>query len=306
MTAAPVDAPSTPGPAVRAPGWDHPVAHLEVGGQRIAYVDVGEGPPVVAVHGNPTWGFAFRTLVAGLIDRHRLVVPDHVGMGRSSRPDRDAYPHVLARRIADLEELVDRVVGDGPVSMVVHDWGGPIGLGWAVRHPERVGRILVLNTAAFPLPHGTPLPRLLRVARSALGAAAIVAANSFVVGTVALGAHRRLPTDVARGYLAPYDSPARRTAIRAFVEDIPLAPGDASWDALCDVSDRLEVLDDGRVAICWGMRDPVFTAAILREWRRRLPSARVVELAHAGHLVLEDAAPEVLDVARRHLLAGAP
>jgi cis-3-alkyl-4-acyloxetan-2-one decarboxylase len=286
---------------------------LDVGGQELAYIDEGprdkgrgdEGrgaeatrPAVLCVHGNPTWGFAYRDLIHGLRTDHRVIVPDHVGMGRSSRPSPGAYPFTLARRIDDLTALVDHVLPRGPVDLVVHDWGGPIGLGWAVRHPERVGRVLVLNTAAFPLPPGEPLPWLLRLARSPVGTA-LSRMGAFSLATLLLGVHHRVSWPVARGYLAPYRSPRDRAAIVEFVHDIPVGPADPAWGPLRETAERLDVLRDHRVVICWGLRDPVFTRSVLAEWRRRLPGATVTELADAGHLVTEDAGDRVLAEARR-------
>lgn len=264
----------------------------------LAYIDEGSGPPVVMVHGNPTWGYAFRHLVAGLVDRHRVVVGDHVGMGRSSRPAPGTYGYTLDRRIADLTSLIDHAVPDGRVDLVVHDWGGAIGLGWATRHPDRVRRVLAGNTAAFPLPPGRPLPWSLRLARSELGGLLVRRLGVFNLAAVAVGTRGRTPLDVARGYLAPYRSPADRDAVLAFVRDIPLGPGDRAWAPLAATAERLSVLADRPFTICWGLRDPVFTPDLLDEWRRRMPQARIVRLPRAGHLVFDDAADEIVAIAR--------
>lgn len=275
--------------AVTAHPFPYARRTLEVGGQEMAYVDEGSGPPVVMVHGNPTWGFAFRSFIEALRHDHRVVVPDHIGMGRSARPDPGAYPFTLRRRIADLTELLDKVVPEGRVDLIVHDWGGAIGLAWATAHPDRVGRVLVMNTAAFPLPPGERLPDLLRVARTPPGRLASRWLAAFNVGVLLVGPRRRLPWAVIGGYLTPYRRPADREAVVRFVDDIPLSEDDPSWWPLVGTGAALDTLADREIVVCWGMRDPAFTPRLLEEWRRRLPGAQIVRFPNAGHLVFEDA-----------------
>ena len=265
------------------------------------YLDEGAGEPVLMVHGNPTWSFFYRDLVLGLADRARCVVPDHVGCGLSDRPGDDRYRYTLSRRIADLEALVDRL-GLDRVTLVVHDWGGMIGLGWAVRHPEQVCRLVVLNTAAFHLPAGKRVPWQLRLVRdTALGAFLVGRLNAFARGAAWLAASRRLPAAVRDAYCAPYDTPANRLATLRFVQDIPLAPGDPAHDAVSEVSARLHLLADRPILVCWGMRDFVFDGDYLEEFRRRWPRAEVHRFADAGHWVLEDAGERILPLVRAHL-----
>ena len=138
--------------------------YLDLGDYRMHFLDEGSGPPVVCVHGNPTWSFYYRDLVLGLRDEHRVVVPDHVGCGLSDAPLDDTYDYTLARRIDDLEALVDHL-DLGQVDLVVHDWGGAIGMGWAARHPDMVRRLVILNTAAFHLPAAKAMPWQLSLVR---------------------------------------------------------------------------------------------------------------------------------------------
>ncbi len=149
-------------------------------GVRLRYLDEGTGDPVVMVHGNPTWSYYYRRLVAQLRGRYRCVVPDHVGCGRSDKPDDSAYDYSLASRVDDLTRLLDHLGVRQSVTLVVHDWGGTIGCAWATRFPERVKRLVVLNTGAFHLPPGKRLPASLWWGRNtAAGALAIRGANAF-------------------------------------------------------------------------------------------------------------------------------
>lgn len=263
----------------------------------LRYVDVGEGPPVVCVHGNPTWSWYYRTLIDALAPDHRVIVPDHLGMGRSDAPPPHRYPYDMRARVDDFAALMDHLdVGvSTPATLVVHDWGGAIGLAWATRNPERVGRLVLCNTAAFPLPAGHTLPWVLRPARvPVLGAVLVCGANAFVRGTLRVGVRRGgMPRAVRRAYAAPYRTWRRRTAVLRFVRDIPTGPGGPT-DAMLRATDAgLHRLADRPALLLWGMRDPVLTPPYLDEWRRRLPGAEVHAIADAGHLVLEDA-PETV------------
>ncbi len=274
----------------------------ELGGLRLHYVDEGEGEVVVAVHGNPTWSFYYRELIKDLRDDHRVIAPDHIGCGLSDRPDDDVYPYTLERRVADLETLMERLELDG-VNLVVHDWGGAIGCAWAVRNPDRVKRLVVLNTGAFHLPAGKPLPwQLWLVRNTPVGALLVRGLNAFALGATHLGVtRRRLPKEVRKGLCAPYDSWKNRRAVLRFVEDIPLAPGDPGYDLVNEIADGLPRLADKPTLICWGDRDFVFDRHFLAEWMRIFPSAEVHRFADGGHYILEDYPDEILPLIRNFL-----
>ena len=125
-------------------------------GIAMSFLDEGprDGEVVVMLHGNPSWSYYWRTLVAGLSDKYRCIVPDHIGMGLSDKPDDSRYEYTLQSRVDDVATLLEHLDITGPVTLAVHDWGGMIGFGWALSHSERVRRLVVLNTSAFPLPAG--------------------------------------------------------------------------------------------------------------------------------------------------------
>jgi pimeloyl-ACP methyl ester carboxylesterase len=288
-------------------GWPYASRSTLVGGHRMAYVDEGSGSPVLLVHGNPTWGFYYRSLVAALPPLGlRAIVPDHIGMGRSEKPSRSEYPHTLARRVADFGAFVDGLALTEPVSLVVHDWGGAIALAWAVDNVERVDKLLILNTGAFPIPQGKVLPWSLAAARvPGLGALAVRGLNAFSLGAQVLGTGRLVLDREARaGLTAPYGSPAARLAVHEFVRDIPMSPRDPAYAVLARTESRLHLLADRPTAVCWGMKDPVFDEVVLDHLLTLLPHAEVSRYADAGHFVLEDAADRIVPIATR-LLAPA-
>lgn len=271
------------------------------GGVRLRYLDEGprDAPALVMVHGNPTWSFHYRAPVLALRDRFRCVVPDHVGCGLSDKPQRHAY--TLEQRIADLGELVD-ALGITRAHLIVHDWGGPIGLGLARRRPGFLGRLVVLNTAAFP---SRRIPFRIRLCRlPGVGALLVRGANAFSGAAVHMAVTRPLAPAVRQGLLWPYRSWADRIAIHRFVRDIPLGPGHPTQAEIAAIGASLDTLKGKPVQIIWGMRDWCFDRHFLAEWRRRVPHAEVIELADAGHWLLEDAPEAVTSAIVAFLTAG--
>ena len=275
----------------------------------MSYEDEGTGRPVVMVHGNPTWSFYWRTLTEALPKAgFRAIAPDHIGMGNSARPSRTEYDHTLASRVADFGAFVDEVAPTGSIDLVVHDWGGPIALTWAVEHPDRVERIVLLNTGAFPLPSDKPIPLPLRAARwPVIGDFAVTRLNAFSLGALVMGSGRRiLPREARQGLLAPYRSKASRVAVHAFVKDIPATPSDPSYAVLRHTEDSLAKLADKPMLICWGMKDFVFDEGILAKLETAFPEAEVHRYADAGHYVLEDVPERIVPEVVRFLRADRP
>jgi haloalkane dehalogenase len=261
-------------------------------GVGLSYLDEGPETPdqtLLMVHGNPTWSFYYRGLVRALSPEHRCVVPDHVGSGLSDKPQ--DYAYTLRTHVDNLERLVDHL-GLEQVTLVVHDWGGAIGMGWATRHPARVKRLVVLNTAAFRSRRIPPSIDLCRV--PGLGALLIRGLNGFARAATLRAVMRRMPPEVKRGYLGPYDSWANRIGNLRFVQDIPMHERIPSWPAIVEVEQGLPRLADKPMLVCWGGRDFCFDDTFLAGWKDRFPAAEVHRFADAGHYVLEDAGDEVL------------
>ncbi len=278
---------------------------LDVGeGVRMHYVD--EGPrsadPVLMVHGNPSWSFYYRNLVTALSGTHRAIALDHVGCGRSDKPEDARYDYTLQRRVDDLGRLVEHL-GLKRITLVVHDWGGMIGMAWAAKHPKLISRLVILNTAAFHLPSGKTFPPTIALARSPLlGEALVRGGNAFVRGAIRYCVTRRPMTrEIAAGYREPYDSWKNRIAVQRFVEDIPLRPTDRSYAILEETAAGLEALRDKPMLVGWGMRDFVFDHHFLAEWERRFPDADVHRFEDCGHYVLEDAADELIPLIQRFI-----
>lgn len=286
---------------VELPGWltrlypFTPKSFTTPAGARLSYLDEGRGQndgaeAVLMLHGNPTWSFYYRELVQALAPTRRCIVPDHVGMGLSEKPAH--YPYTLATRIADIAALVKHL-GLSRVHLVVHDWGGAIGFGFAAQHPELIGRIVILNTAAF---RAARIPLRIAACRvPALGPLVVRGANGFAGPATWMAMNRRkFSPDERAGFLFPYRSWADRVAVSAFVRDIPLTVQHPSWETLRGVEMGLEQFRGQPVLIVWGGKDFCFNDYFLARWRAYLPHARVNLVADAGHYVLADAREEAV------------
>ena len=260
-------------------------------GLSMSYLDEGprDGEVVVMLHGNPSWSYYWRTLVSGLSDKYRCIVPDHIGMGFSDKPDDADYDYTLQSRVDDVEALLKHLGITGPVTLAVHDWGGMIGFGWALSHAAQVKRLVVTNTAAFPLPQAKPMPWQIALGRDwKFGALIIRAFNAFSSGASYLGVERRMPADVRRAYVSPYNNWKNRISTVRFMQDIPLGPQDKAWPLLEEAGRRLPEFADRPAFLGWGLKDFVFDKHFLAGFRAALPQAEVHAYEDAGHYVLED------------------
>ncbi len=272
------------------------------------YLDEGprDAPVVLMVHGNPTWSFYYRNLVLALRDSHRCIVPDHIGCGLSDKPALEKYDYRLASRMADLDRLMQHLQLSRPVTLVVHDWGGMIAMAWAVQHPQMIEKLVIMNTAAFPMPklkHGEKhLPAALSLARnSSLGAWLVLQCNAFAGAAAYLGFKKTVSGAVRRAYKGPYDSPANRIATLRFVQDIPLSENDPGFDILLNTAEHLPKFSHLPCLLAWGERDFVFDQPFLNTWLKLFPQAETIRLSDCGHYVLEDGGPQLVERIRQFI-----
>lgn len=277
--------------------------YLDRDGLRYHYLDEGQGEPVVMLHGNPTWSFYYRNLVQALSGSYRTIVPDHIGCGLSDKPGDDRYDYTLKSRVDDLERLLDQLGLDAGITLVVHDWGGMIGMAYASRHPERIRRLVVLNTGAFHLPKSKRLPLALRICRdSELNTFLVRGLNLFSGVASVIGCKRKpMNARLRRAYRAPYNTWEHRIATLRFVQDIPLRPGDKAYDIVSEVEAGLHRFRKLPMLICWGELDFVFDRHFLAEWRKHFPEAEVHSFPDCGHYILEDGAEEVIPLIKDFL-----
>ncbi|MFB1014213.1 MAG: alpha/beta fold hydrolase [Alteromonadaceae bacterium] len=269
---------------------------LEINSQQYHYVNEGSGEPVVMVHGNPSWSFYYRNLIKTLSVSHQCIVPDHIGCGFSDKPDDEDYDYTLARRIDDLEALLDHLAVDKNITLVVHDWGGMIGMGYAARYPERIKKLVILNTAAFHLPKGKSFPLPLAIGRNTmLGTILVRGFNAFSSIASFIGVKRKAMTkEIRQAYVAPFNSWKNRISTLRFIQDIPLKPHDRNYQLVSDIEKCLPHFTKLPMMICWGLKDFVFDQHFLAVWQEKFPQAQVHTFEDCGHYILEDASEEVV------------
>jgi haloalkane dehalogenase len=276
--------------------------YVRIQGHQYHYLDEGDGPVLLMVHGNPTWSFYWRELVKGLCERYRVVVPDHVGCGLSDKPHPRSYSYRLAQRIRDLGTLIDEL-DLRRITLFGHDWGGAIGMGAAVQAPDRFSRFVLFNTAAF---RSDRCPLRIRFARTLLGRLAVQGLNLFARGAVRMAVCRpeRMTRAVRAGLLAPYNSWRNRTAVYRFVHDVPLHPGHPSYRALADVEAGLPQFRGRPILLIWGMQDWCFPPEFLDRFVDFFPEAEVHRLPDVGHYVIEDAHERIIPLVQAFLKAS--
>ena len=262
-------------------------------GVQMHYLDEGapDADPVLMVHGNPTWSFYWRNLILPLRGELRTIAVDHVGCGLSDKPA--SYAYNLTQHTGNLIQLIESLDLRN-ITLVAHDWGGPIGLRAVLALRERFARIVLLNTGAFPPPF---FPWRIRICRTPLlGRIAVQRFNLFARAAtwMAVQNHQRMTHDVKAGLLHPYDTWSHRQAIYEFVRDIPSHKSHPSYAPLEELEQQLPELADLPALFIWGMRDWCFRPQCLERLQQLLPQARSVELSEAGHYVMEDAHEQVV------------
>nr|WP_246462788.1 alpha/beta fold hydrolase [Pelagicoccus albus] len=237
------------------------------------------------VHGNPTWSFYYRNVVKKLSSKFRCIAVDHIGCGLSDRPGSD-YSYRVEQRIKDLGELIDSI-GLKRFDIVVHDWGGVIGLGAALRRFEKLRRVTILNTAAFV---DSRIPSRISLCRAPIfGKLLVQGLNGFAGPAASMSVHKKpLSKAVKQGMLFPYGNWSDRRAVYEFVKDIPMHVSHPSFETLVSVENDLLKLRQRDVTILWGGKDFCFNDHFYERWRRFLPDATAFHYPQGGHYILED------------------
>lgn len=260
---------------------------LEVGGANVHYIDEGDGPVFLALHGNPTWSFLYRHIVLGLKGRFRCIALDYPGFGLSSAPAGYGYTVAEHARVVDgfVEQLALR-----DVTLMVQDWGGPIGFWVATRHPEWFQAFVIGNTWAWPLRDTATRVFSTTLGSSGLGGLLVRRADVFVNVFMRAGIRRRKLTPAERQmYKRPHPTPESRVPVHVMPREIM-----AAHAFLSEVEQGLERVAEKPALIVWGERDPGFKESLRLRWERTFPNHRTHVLRGASHYIQEDAPDEIV------------
>ena len=267
--------------------------YLDVDAGRLHYVDEGEGDPVLFVHGTPTWSFEFRHLIRALAEARRCIAPDLIGFGLSSRPQ--AFPYTPEAHAAVLAQFVDRMRLDR-FSLVVHDYGGPIGLPLCLDRSGRVTRLVLMNTWMWTFDDDPAMQRGGRIAGGAVGRFLYKYANASLrlIMPSAYGDRSRLTPEIHRQYLEAFRKPDDRALVLH-----PLARAIlGSRDYYASLWERRGALASLPTLIVWGMKDTAFKPHQLATWEVLLPHAQIVGVESAGHWPHEEEPEQVIEAVR--------
>jgi haloalkane dehalogenase len=255
--------------------------YFPTGAGRMHYVDVGEGEPIVMVHGTPEWSFIYRRLIDCLSSRYRCIAPDHIGFGLSDKPV--GWSYLPKDHAENLEALIGGLALRD-ITLVVHDYGGPIGLAYALKHPENVKRIVIMNSWMWSLQEDPAYDRT-KVLSGSFGRFLYqyLAFSPRVMIPLAMGDRGKLSRSVHRHYLQAFPTPESRYGTWVLARELL---GSSAWyDQLWRQRSHLQHLP---ALILWGMKDFAFGPKELERWREVLPNARVETYRDVGHFVQEE------------------
>ncbi len=245
------------------------------------YVDTGAGEVILMLHGNPTWSFFYRNLAKYFSNNYRVIVPDHMGCGLSSKPQ--DYEYTLKSHVDNLCLLVEKLKLTN-ITLVVHDWGGAIGMGLATRHPELIKKMVVMNTAAF---RSIEIPTRINILRNPVGEWFIRKFNGFAGPATFMATTKGLSPLVKKGFTLPYHDFESRIATAKFVQDIPMNESHPTYQTLKSIEEKLPNIK-APVLLLWGEKDFCFTMNFQKRWLDIFPKARAVSYPDAGHYLIED------------------
>jgi pimeloyl-ACP methyl ester carboxylesterase len=280
--------------------WPYAPKYFNTPDGRLHYIDEGprNAPPIVFVHGNPTWGYLYRRFIKAVTGwEFRAIAMDHLGFGRSDKPTQTEV-YTIPRHADRCEALLE-ALDLGNATLVVQDWGGPIGLSWAARHPERVSGLFILNTFFQRPVSEVPLPAILKAFRTpVVGELLVKGAHAFVKGFLfqaGLNDPARLTRTDKTAYLAPHPTWSSRSGVLAFPRQIPSGPTGPVSDFVAIEGAKLEAAFAKKpVKIVWPMKDVAFSPETLDGmWLKAFPHAQVTRVEDAGHFIQEDA-PEIV------------
>ena len=248
------------------------------------YIDEGKGKEtLLMVHGNPSWSFMYRNFITEFRKKYRVIAPDHLGCGLSDKPQ--DFPYRLETHIDNLESLLFELKLE-KITLVMHGWGGAIAMGLAGRHPEKIERLIILNSSAFSM---SMLPLRLSIFRVPwLNDKLVRDLNLYLNIALNVFSQKNMSSIVKKGFKFPYQTRDDRIAILRFIQDVPVDPEHISFEALLEIEHSLWMFRETPVCIVWGMKDWYFSLRYLNRWRLFYPQAQVLEIANAGYYVLED------------------
>ncbi len=263
------------------PGYNFAPHYFEFDGLRMHYLDEGQGDPVLLLHGEPTWAYLYRKMIPPLANHYRVIAPDYIGFGKSDKWTA-VEDYTFARHEHNLERLIEQLDLQN-ITVVVQDWGGPIGLVYAANHPERIARLVILNTGLFSGRAGVS-PGL-QSWREYVARTPDLPVGKMIARTIQ--PRGGIPAEIAAAYDAPYPTLESKAGTLAFPAIIPLGPDEPG---AADMSHALEVLKswDKPALVMFSDQDPIFPVEAGQRMQALIPGAQFSVIEGAGHFLQEE------------------
>ncbi len=269
--------------------------YQEINGFQMHYIDEGKGEPIVCLHGQPTWGYLYRKFVVSLTKHNRLIVPDHMGFGKSDVPEN--LPYTLAQHIDNLKKLV-LGLNLKDITLIVQDWGGPIGFGFAVDHPERIKRLIIMNTSVGVMKEGAKPWYAFAEEKGIYEKFMKDTSNMIKMG---MFNKNKITPIMLKAYQAPFPGDEYCKGALAFPKDIPIGNSHPSSAAMMHVRNNLQVLSGKTKILIWGAKDLVFPKWMTKWWNKIYPHIETHVLENAAHFLQEDAPEEIIQLIKKFL-----
>lgn len=268
---------------------------IEINGFNMHYVDEGEGECIVCIHGMPTWSYLYRNFIKNLSKDYRVIAPDHMGFGKSDVPLNKQY--VMEQHIDNLTTLLLNL-GLKKISLIVQDWGGPIGLGFAVNFPDKISNLIIMNTSVGVMkedkePWYAPLEKR--------GKYHEFIKNISNIMKMGISNKKKITSQLIEAYSAPFPKDEYYIGALAFPKDIPVGQNHPSANIMQEVRQKLPVLSHKKKILIWGLRDPIFPEWMIDWWKKIFPEIEVHKIENASHFLQEDSPDEIISIIRDFL-----
>jgi haloalkane dehalogenase len=262
----------------------------EINGFEMHYIDEGSGDPIVCLHGMPTWSYLYRKFIAGLSQEYRVVVPDQMGFGRSDVPQNK--PYLLKQHLKNTKQLLNQL-NLKKITLVFQDWGGPIGFGYAVDYPEKIERIVIMNTSIGVMKEGSK-PWYLPLEKKGEYEKFI----RDIAGLIKMGIFNKdkITPTLIKAYTEPFIHDISFIGAFAWPKDIPIGESHPSTSTMHHIRNNLHILNDKKKILIWGMKDPIFPKWMINWWNKIYPGIETHKIENASHFLQEDAPDQIISI----------
>ena len=269
--------------------------YMELNGFKMHYIDEGSGDPILCLHGMPTWGYLYRNFIEKLSKGFRVVVPDQMGFGKSDVPENKRY--LMEEHVSNLKKFILKL-DLRKITLIIQDWGGPIGFGFAVDYPERIKALVIMNTSVGVMKEGRK-PWYAPLEEKGIYSEFI----KNVSNLIKMGIYNKdkITETLLKAYSAPFTKEGSYKGALAWPKDIPIGDSHPSAEIMRHVRNNLKNLKEKPKVLIWGMKDPIFPEKMISWWQKIYPNIEVHRIEEASHFLQEDAPDKIISIIQNFL-----